>query len=220
MNCFVNRKEYITLRQNVKWGKPKICYTLPMSKNSNNSNNPNSSLDTVAEAKIHILYLVDRVPGVTYHQLMDACMSSLYVEFFAFADAYEELIAGNLMDRTGAEAGAGDTLGTTEVLALTAGGKAVLKDLEGALNDSLRGALDQIVTELAAVHDEVSRITASKALKDGRYEVTLTYRGDNGTFSVSVTADSEEKADAAINNWRARCRSLSEDLLTQLFTNS
>ena len=175
---------------------------------------------TKAEAKIHILYLVNKVPGVTYHQLMDSCMKSLYVDFFEFADAYEELIAGNLMDRSGATKGSEDALGSTEILTLTEGGKAVLRDLEGALNDKLRGTLDQIASELYEAHEEASRITAVKSIKDGLYEVNLTYREDHDTISLTLHASTEEEADTAVKNWRARCVSLSKDVRSQLFSNS
>ena len=40
-----------------------------------------------ADAKIHILYIVGNVPGISYHMLMDKCLSSLYMEFFTFSKA-------------------------------------------------------------------------------------------------------------------------------------
>ena len=55
---------------------------------------------SAADAKVHILYIVGNVPSISYHMLMDKCLSSLYMDFFTFSKAYSELIAGNLMDVT------------------------------------------------------------------------------------------------------------------------
>ena len=63
---------------------------------------------SIAESKIQILYLVDRAPGVSYHLLMEKCMESLYTDFFTFSRAYEELISGNLMDKSSSGAYSGD----------------------------------------------------------------------------------------------------------------
>ena len=50
----------------------------------------------IAQAKIHILYIVGNVPGISYHMLMDKCLSSLYMDFFTFSKAYSDLVSGNL----------------------------------------------------------------------------------------------------------------------------
>ena len=178
------------------------------------------SSNTIAEAKIHILYLVDKVPGVTYHQLMDGCMKSLYVEFFDFAAAYEELIAGNLMDRAGTAPGHEDALGSTDTLTLTEGGKAVLADLTNAINNKLKETLDTIADELRAEHDRSSRITASVESKNGVFEVSLGYAGDKGTVNTVITANSQEEADAVVKKWRRSCEDLTGDFIGQLLANS
>ena len=79
---------------------------------------------TIAEAKIRILYLVSRVPGIGYHMLMNRCLDQLYTDFFTFSRAYEELIAGNLMDRTYEDDTSSTAIGGTETLTISAGGKA------------------------------------------------------------------------------------------------
>ena len=108
---------------------------------------------SIAESKIQILYLVDRAPGVSYHLLMEKCMESLYTDFFTFSRSYEELISGNLMDKSSSGAFTGDAVGSTENLTLTDGGRAVLNDLLSSLNAPLRARLDEaasaIVSEMA-----------------------------------------------------------------------
>ena len=79
---------------------------------------------SIAESKIQILFLVDRAPGVSYHLLMEKCMEMLYSDFFTFSRAYEELIAGNLMDKSKSGEFSGVSVGSTETLTLTDGGRA------------------------------------------------------------------------------------------------
>ena len=92
---------------------------------------------SIAESKIQILYLVDRAPGVSYHLLMDKCMESLYTDFFTFSRSYEELISGNLMDKSQSGDFTGEAVGSTENLTLTDGGRAVLNDLISSLSAPL-----------------------------------------------------------------------------------
>ena len=179
-----------------------------------------NSSRSVAEAKIHILYLVDRCPGVTYHQLMDGCMKSLYVDFFDFSAAYEELIAGNLMDRSGTAPGSGDALGSTDILTLTEGGKAVLSDIAGAINDKLRSSLDSIAAGLKTELEESRRITSSILQENGRFKVSLSYASDSGNIAVTAYADDADGADAIVRKWRRDCRSLTGEFLSHLTANS
>ena len=80
---------------------------------------------TTADSKIHILYLVKNAPGVSYQMLLDKCMESLYIDFFTFCEVYNELIAGNLMDKTEADTGTGEVVGINETLSITKSGEAI-----------------------------------------------------------------------------------------------
>ncbi len=122
---------------------------------------------SIAESKIQILYLVDRAPGVSYHLLMEKCMESLYSDFFTFSRSYEELISGNLMDKSRSGDYTGDAVGSTENLTLTDGGKAVLKDLISSLSAPLIQHLDEAVAEIAAEMNKNSGVNASLELAEG-----------------------------------------------------
>ena len=176
--------------------------------------------NSIAQAKIHILYLVDKVPGVSYHMLMDGCMQSLFVEYFAFAQAYEELIAGNLMKCIGAERGKEDTIGATDTLTLTDGGRAVLADIKDALNDKLRSTLNAIADELSREFADSSRISVTKTPVPGGIRVDLSYKGDRDSLSASITVKTPEEAESAINRWRRECIDITDKVKDQLISNS
>ncbi len=169
---------------------------------------------SIAESKIQILYLVDRAPGVSYHLLMEKCMETLYTDFFTFSRSYEELISGNLMDKSNSGAYSGDAVGSTEKLTLTDGGRAVLNDLISSLNGPLLAHLEEAASEIRTEMAKNSGINASMELtEDHRFRVTLSYSGDERPFSATVTVDDEATAVKICKNWKKNCTRASEELM-------
>ena len=169
---------------------------------------------SIAESKIQILYLVDRAPGVSYHLLMEKCMESLYTDFFTFSRSYEELISGNLMNKSRSGAYTGEAVGSTENLTLTEGGKAVLNDLVSSLNGTLLAHLDEAASEIISEMAKNSGINASVELtEDRKFLVTLSYEGDGKPFSATVTVDDEATAVKICKNWKKTCKKTYEELL-------
>ena len=111
--------------------------------------NNDMSTFTAADSKIHILYLVKNAPGVSYQMLLDKCMESLYIDFFTFCEVYNELIAGNLMDKTEADTGTGEVVGMNETLSITKSGEAILEDVESTLNKQVLAYLKKAAAELS-----------------------------------------------------------------------
>ena len=172
---------------------------------------------SIAESKIQILYLVDRAPGVSYHLLMEKCMESLYTDFFTFSRSYEELISGNLMDKSSSGEYSGDAVGSTENLTLTEGGKAVLNDLLSSLNGPLQAHLDEAAAE---IRDEMAKNSGTNAslgiAEDGKFHVTLIYSDNGKNVSATVTVDDEATAVKICRNWKKNCIKVSEELLKNL----
>ena len=169
---------------------------------------------SIAESKIQILYLVDRAPGVSYHLLMEKCMESLYTDFFTFSRSYEELISGNLMDKSQSGTYTGDTVGSTENLTLTDGGKAVLNDLISSLSAPLIQHLDEAAQEIQNEMSRNSGISASLELtEDNRYLVKLGSTGNGKPFSVTITADDEATAIKLCKKWKENCDKVPEELI-------
>ena len=82
------------------------------------------SQSEISDGKIHILYLVKNAPGVSYQMLMDKCLESLYLDFFTFSRCYDELIAGNLIDKQVHDTGTAEVVGNNETLVITKAAKA------------------------------------------------------------------------------------------------
>ena len=175
---------------------------------------------SIAESKIQILYLVDRAPGVSYNLLMEKCMESLYTDFFTFSRSYEELISGNLMDKSSSEDFTPDAIGSTEKLTLTDGGKAVLTDLLPSLSTSLIQNLDNAAEEIRSDMAKTSGTFASMELtENNKFRVNLSYSGDGRPFTASVTVDDETTALKLCKNWKNSCSKASGELI-RLITGS
>ena len=169
---------------------------------------------SIAESKIQILYLVDRAPGVSYHLLMEKCMESLYTDFFTFSRSYEELISGNLMDKSKSEDFTTEAVGSTEILTITDGGKAVLKDVLPSLSASLIQNLDEAADAIISAIAKNSGTTASMELtSDNKFRVNLAYSGDGRPFTASVTVDDEETALKLCKKWKDSCSKASDELI-------
>ena len=158
---------------------------------------------SIAEAKIRILYLVSRVPGISYHLLMNRCIDQLYTDFFTFSRAYEELIAGNLMDREHEDGDSSSAIGGTETLTISAGGKALLDDAMPAINSAVIVNLDASVKELKEELRLASLVTSSKApTQDGLWKVTLFSDNSGMPFRAEITVKTEAEASELCRAWK------------------
>lgn len=157
---------------------------------------------TVVEAKIQILYLVSEAPGVSYHMLMEHCLNSLYSDFFTFSQAYNELVAGNLMDVVGERGLESEALGGTEKIYITDGGRAVLNDLKPSLNVPLITHLDTASKELKSEVEEKKRANALVSVGEGgKYTVTLYYENNGKPFNAVITCEDEAQAKRISRAW-------------------
>lgn len=158
-----------------------------------------------ADSKILILYLVKNAPGVSYQMLMDKCMESLYTDFFVFSDCYNELIAGNLMDKEERDTGTGEVVGTNETIRITAGGEAVLDDVIDTVKPQVMSYLRKAANELRLALEEQNSVTAFTELVgdgSGRILVKLNNLKNGRNFQCSFICENKDEADTVIRNWR------------------
>ena len=183
------------------------------------SYNIDMSTFTAADSKIHILYLVKNAPGVSYQMLLDKCMESLYIDFFTFCEVYNELIAGNLMDKTEADTGTGEVVGMNETLSITKSGEAILEDVESTLNKQVLAYLKKAAAELKEAVEDTNSVKAfaepSKD-NDGTYTVSLSSTKGGRDFHASFKVSSHEMAEAVCRSWRNRSGRISSVFIDEL----
>ncbi|MBP5179857.1 MAG: DUF4364 family protein [Clostridiales bacterium] len=177
------------------------------------------SQSEISDGKIHILYLVKNAPGVSYQMLMDKCLESLYLDFFTFSRCYDELIAGNLIDKQVHDTGTGEVVGNNETLVITKGGEAILEDVEATLNLQTLGYLKKASADLQAGVLETNSVKAFASPSsdaDGSYVVELSTIKDGRSFTTRFKVKNKEEADTALENWRKNSSSLSDGFLGEL----
>lgn len=165
---------------------------------------------SIANSKVHILFMVKNAPGVSYQMLMDKCMESLYMDFFNFSQAYNELIAGNLIDKRDSETGTGEVIGSSELLTITKGGDAILTDIENTINPQTRAYLEKASAELK---ESLAAVNSIKAFVVGT-EVQLINTANS--FELKFNCQSYEEAEAIADKWRKSGGKLSQTIINNL----
>ncbi len=181
--------------------------------------NVHMSSFTTADSKIHILYLVKNAPGVSYQMLLDKCMESLYIDFFTFCEVYNELIAGNLMDKKEIDTGTGEVVGNNETLSITKGGEAILEDVESTLNKQVLAYLKKAASELKEAVEDTNSVKAfsePSGDNDNTYTVSLSSTKGGRDFNASFKVSSKEMADAVCRSWRQRSGRISGVFIDEL----
>lgn len=172
----------------------------------------------ISDGKIHILYLVKHAPGVSYQMLMDKCLQSLYLDFFNFSRCYNELVAGNLLDRAVGDTGTGEVVGSNETIKITRGGEALLEDIEGTLNLQTLGYLKKAASELQEeVHTRNAVKAFSKPSSDGSgmCDVTLSTTRDGRSFTCSFRVTPEQVEDV-LSMWREQSSVIADDFVAKM----
>ena len=159
---------------------------------------------SIAEAKIYILYLVRAVPGISFHMLEENSADSLYMNYFTFNQAYDELTAGNLIDKHFETSGVTDALGGTETLTITSGGSAMLDEVIPAVRQPLLEHLEKVSAELTELMNSKISVTTEVAPdENGRFKVTLFSDKEGRQFRVTFVCGNEAEARKICDNWKS-----------------
>ena len=159
---------------------------------------------SIAEAKIYILYLVRAVPGISFHMLEENSADSLYMNYFTFNQAYDELTAGNLIDKHYEMNGITDALGGTETLTITNGGSAMLDEVLPAVRQPLIEHLELVSKKLTDLMNRKISVTTELAREsDGRFRVTLFSDKEGKSFRASFLCESEAEARKLCDAWKS-----------------
>lgn len=178
------------------------------------------SSEESTRAKIIILHLVSDAPGITYHMLMDKCIESLYMDFFTFSQCYNELIAGNMLEKQsendGTDSNTADS--SEEILFITKGGKAVLDDISGILNNSTKTYLANAKVEIQKLIAERNSIKVSVISEGEFYYAFLSTNDDQGAdFETKMRFDNKADAIAACNSWKRKATEVKKAFTDSLY---
>lgn len=163
------------------------------------------STENIANAKIIILYLVSDTPGMTCHMLMDKCLESLYMDYFTFSQGLDELVAANLLEKVSESDGTDQVTADSseDILFITEGGKAVLDDIKGTLNQNTVNFLQKAKEDLKKQVSDRNSIKANIRAVDDVFYADLSINDDNGpVFSTSIRCEDKESSTKLCNSWK------------------
>ena len=155
--------------------------------------------DDIARAKTIILSLVSGAPGATYHMIMDRCLESLYMDFFAFSQCLQDLVGANMIERCAYSDGTGNTTADSneDLLYITAGGKAILEDIKVILPQAAQNYVAESCEILNAQIGDRNRIRAEVRIEgDDIYAVLTVNDVDGCRFLTKIRCDDRLKAAA------------------------
>ncbi len=180
--------------------------------------------DKIANAKIIILYLVNAAPGVNYHMLMSKCLDSMYMDFFTFSQAHNELSDGNLLSKNVVTTGCGPLASDNEERwFITPGGQAILSDIVGSLNASisryLKTASSELINEMSIENSVRAYIETDN---DGICHAKLTLNSTTSStvettlFQADVTVPDTDKGVKICNAWKRNASKIYEQFIENL----
>ena len=170
--------------------------------------------------KLIILAILGRATGVTVNQLTALALETLYLDYFDFVHAYDELVRDRLVTESVRK---GETL--TDAAGqpvtrcdITPQGFAILETLENRIPLPVRSFLASSLADWRKDQLRESTVTATfDPDANGFYQVRLgQHDGRKETVDLRLTVPNEAVARALCHNWRQYPQTLYMGLLTLL----
>lgn len=176
--------------------------------------------DQRAIHKLIILAILGQASGLTANQLMTLALETLYMDYFSFMQAYEELVRDHLItsavrkDEPETDA-AGQPLVRCDI---TPQGHTILQTLESRIPLPIRSYLASALNGWRRDQLRENTVTATvDPDADGFYQVRLRqHDGRKETVSVKLTVPNRSIAEAICANWRQVPQTLYLGLLSLL----
>lgn len=157
--------------------------------------------------KVILLYIADRLGGLTEDEFMNTAIETIYMDYFDFSDIYQQLLADGFLYQ-GQRKGESnqDTKGKpTRRVDITAAGKQILASLYQTVPLPVRKHLDE---STASALDKVMEDAQAEANiypeESNRYRLRLQLLGDEGStvFDLSLRMPTRETATRIADKWK------------------
>ena len=170
--------------------------------------------------KLILLYMLHQISSVPSGDLMNWAVDSLYLDYFSFVQAKEDLIRDRFIieaSRKGEKRV--DAMGRPlELCDITPEGELVLQQLLPTLPAHVRAYLTKAAPKWKqAVHEEASILASYLPDANGAYQVRLTLSdGVRTTADLSLFAPDEESAQKMCRRWKESTADIYMAILTSL----
>ncbi|NLT11837.1 MAG: DUF4364 family protein [Clostridiaceae bacterium] len=171
-------------------------------------------------AKLIILYILQKIPGISATDLMKQSIDSLYMDYFMFSQAKDELLRDHLMIESVRK---GETRKTASghplaLCDITPEGQSVLTRLLPTLPTA---ALSYLTAEASKSIVQIKKSTEVRAYyepdADGHYNVHLILKeGERYIINITLNAPNEKVAEHMIRRWKENTSTIYATLINQL----
>ncbi|HHX36746.1 MAG TPA: DUF4364 family protein [Clostridiaceae bacterium] len=169
--------------------------------------------------KVMILYMIDRINGITWNQLINLCISTLYMDYFTFCELAEELQNDALIQVAQRK---GETAVDSEGhplqrCYLTPRGEKILTTLKSRLTLPVVRNINRL-TSAFIDRTERQEIGASVTPDlNGGFQVSLFVReGEQKPIAIELTLANESTAEHIAANWQENASLLYPQILRHL----
>ena len=169
--------------------------------------------------KVIILYIVERVKGITWNQLINLCISTLYMDYFTFCKLAEDLQSDALIQvaRRKGEKDVDSQGHPLQRCDLTPKGEQILATLKSNIPRPVLRNLNRLTAPLIEIDTEQEIAATVVPDLNGGYQVNLTMsEGKTQLAAIQVAVPGETIANQIANNWQQNALALYPQILRQL----
>lgn len=171
--------------------------------------------------KVILLYIADRLAGLTEDEFMDVAIDTIYMDYFEFSHIFKELLSDGFLRqeaRLGESELDADGQATRRV-DITEAGQQILESLYKTVPLPVRKHLEQQTEISLQAKADLSDISVHIYPEvDGGYLVRLSLLGENqaAVLDLAVNVPTREMAQVLTQNWTKHHGDLYPKLLTLL----
>lgn len=173
--------------------------------------------------KVILLYIADRVAGLTENEFMDVAIDTIYMDYFEFTHIFNELLKDGFLKQESREGESNlDADGQpTQRVDITDAGKQILDSLYKTVPLPIRNHLKQqteISLQAKAELNDIEVHIYPEA--NGSYTVKLTLLGDDNmaVLDLSLSVPTRDMAQVLTQNWTDNHAELYPKLLALLLS--
>lgn len=169
--------------------------------------------------KVILLYICERVDSISYQDLMQIALESMYMDYFQFTFVLDELLEEKLLAAT-LRKDESEDFNAQARYSLTSTGKLVLDTLKSNIPLAVAQHINDLIEETSAQIDKERSIDIDKSLlPDGSFRVDLDLKeNDISYFSLGLKVPNKDMADKLITKLKNNVTSLYPQILKLIYS--
>ena len=169
--------------------------------------------------KVILLYICERVDSISYQDLMQIALESMYMDYFQFTFVLDELLEEKLLAAT-LRKDESEDFNAQARYSLTSTGKLVLDTLKSNIPLAVAQHINDLIEKTSAQIDKERSIDIDKSLlPDGSFRVDLDLKeNDISYFSLGLKVPNKDMADKLITKLKNNVTSLYPQILKLIYS--